>query len=342
MPWQALAMLATTAIVIVYGMILGIAKAFNQGELEKHAKAEILNGIATAIIVVSLVTMLPTIDNFAMKYFLGCTPKDPLKPDGPLDCKVALKCGGEDKQITQLTDSIDLLQCRFKEKAQAFADIQQQLTENAVSKNPFSVFNRLSLYVGLIGIPIFQGNYISSWFNEAESYRLLNNFLTNALIGINTLVVTGDFVKNNMLAFFLPVGVLLRAFPFTRGIGAFFIALAIGFYFIFPLLYVITDPGFVKPVYKPQSGVSQGTPLCFPTLSSVSYSIYAPALGTGSSSSGAALSLNALLSDLSSVYVSLLLQPFVVFSVTIVFVRYITSILGGETADILRAVAKVV
>lgn len=39
--------------------------------------------------------------------------------------------------------------------------------------------------------------------------------------------------------FFFTVGIALRAFPPTRGAGAYFMAAAIGFYFVFPATYVI-------------------------------------------------------------------------------------------------------
>ncbi len=39
--------------------------------------------------------------------------------------------------------------------------------------------------------------------------------------------------------FFFTVGIALRAFPPTRGAGAYFMAAAVGFYFVFPAVYVI-------------------------------------------------------------------------------------------------------
>jgi len=335
--WYALGIMASMLVIIVHALLLAFGRAFNLAELEKYAKAEILNAIATVLMVMFLVTLLNQVEDFSLRYFLGCQGG---VFGQPAVCP-SFKCGGATISIDKLTNSIDLLQCRLSDKAAAFAQLHQELTSSAVSYDPFSVFNRLNFYVSILGIPIFSGQYVSSWFREAETYRLLNIFITNLLIGINALVVTADYVKACMLTFFLPLGLILRAFHFTRGIGAFFMSLAIGMYFVYPVLYVITDPGFVKPTYNPSQPVQTSQPLCFPTFSSVSYSLYST-VPNPSTGGGAELELSQLSNDIANIYATLLLQPFIIFAVTMVFVRYMTYILGGEPADIIRALAKVV
>ncbi|MEK6982444.1 MAG: hypothetical protein AABX38_05925 [Candidatus Micrarchaeota archaeon] len=332
MQWFVIALTASILIVIIHATILAFSRALNMNELERYAKSEILNAVATSLMVIFLVSTLGAMESFALNSFLGCGP-------GGTNCPT-LTCGGSPVQISDLKSSVDLLKCRLSDKAAGFAQVQQQIIQTSVSGNPFSVFNRLQFYLGLMGVPIFSGQYVTAWFKEAETYRLLNSFITTFLIGSNTLIVAAEYVKNNMLSFYLPVGLLLRAFPYTRGIGAFFIALALGMYFVYPVLYIITDPGFVKPSYTP-SQAPPASGLCYPTFSSISFAVSSQ--NTLSPSGGSTdLSASALASDLSQVYTSLLLQPFIVFAMTMVFVRYATYIFGGEPADILRAVAKVV
>ncbi len=57
--------------------------------------------------------------------------------------------------------------------------------------------------------------------------------LTNALQDVFL-----TFVSVTMMYYFLPVGVILRTFSPTRRVGAFMMALSIGFYFVFPLTYI--------------------------------------------------------------------------------------------------------
>ena len=39
--WRLLALIASTLVVLVYGLFLGIARAFNLNELERYSKSEI-------------------------------------------------------------------------------------------------------------------------------------------------------------------------------------------------------------------------------------------------------------------------------------------------------------
>ncbi|MBI5158537.1 hypothetical protein HY992_00265 [Candidatus Micrarchaeota archaeon] len=47
-----------------------------------------------------------------------------------------------------------------------------------------------------------------------------------------------QFIQQTMFLYVLPIGFLLRVFPYTRDAGAMLIALAMGFYIVFPLTYV--------------------------------------------------------------------------------------------------------
>jgi len=47
-----------------------------------------------------------------------------------------------------------------------------------------------------------------------------------------------DLIARTAFTIFLPLGILLRTFTFSRGIGAFFIAIAISFYIVYPLTFL--------------------------------------------------------------------------------------------------------
>ena len=57
------------------------------------------------------------------------------------------------------------------------------------------------------------------------------------------------FIERNMLNFFLPIGLFLRAIPFTRSAGAAFISLSLSFYFVYPLMINLNEQ-IVAPHYK--------------------------------------------------------------------------------------------
>lgn len=330
--WYVLAAMASLVAVLGYGLTMAIARALHMNELERWSKSEILQTIATMVMVVTVIALLTQVEAFSLGYFFG-VQTDP--NTGAITATPTLMCGDEQMPIASLKNSLELLKCRIASRAITLAKVQKQVTEAAGA-----IFNLLSIYVSLIGLPIFQGNYVTAWFRTAETYRLINNTATVLLISLNTLIVTIDYISNNMLALYLPTGLLLRSFHYTRGLGAFFIAMAIGFYFIFPTLYIITDPGFVKPSYTPPP-VSTQKPLCYPTFSSVTYSIYSSTQGSISSSSEE-LSQSELKSSIASVYTSILVHPFIVLAATLVFVRYSMYVLGGEPMELMRAVGRLV
>ncbi len=48
-----------------------------------------------------------------------------------------------------------------------------------------------------------------------------------------------NFIQAAAIPLFLPLGILLRAFPPTRGVGAYILSFSLGFYLVFPFAYII-------------------------------------------------------------------------------------------------------
>jgi hypothetical protein len=143
-----------------------------------------------------------------------------------------------------------------------------------------------------------------------------------------------------MLHVFIPVGILLRSFYFTRGPGALFIAIGIGMYFMFPVFYVLLDPGFTPRPPSPPAAPPAGAPFCYATMTNaVSVITTLESSGLGSTSG---LGLASLRNELSKSYITLLLHPLVAFFLTMVFVKYMMSVLGGDTYELTKMVTKVV
>ncbi|MBI5222949.1 hypothetical protein HY990_00855 [Candidatus Micrarchaeota archaeon] len=325
--WLPLCLGAAVLTITVYALIYGLSKSFNLSELERHSKSELLNAGATALIVIFIVFLVTQMETFVIGSVLcnGAT------------C-ATLPCGGVSYEIRQLSTVFDVIQCRMSERAHSFADLQEQVTSAAIL--PTSLLN---LNLGLVGTQVFSGYMVGSWYKEVETYRLLNHALSTFLISTNAMIVVAQYIKQNLLSFFLPIGLLLRSLYFTRGIGAFLISFALCFYFIFPIVYTLTDSNYIPPSYSaPPTPPEIKSQFCYPTFTGVVYSIYSSTSSASPSAGSNSISLDELRSSLSSVYISLLVQPFACFAITLVFVRYMTYIFGGEAQDVLRGVAKVV
>ncbi len=67
------------------------------------------------------------------------------------------------------------------------------------------------------------------------------SILSLSIIQLRAQEMLLEFARDYMFAFFLPVGIALRAFPFTRMAGGAFIAISIGFYIVLPLTYLASE-----------------------------------------------------------------------------------------------------
>ncbi len=325
--WLPLTIIAVVTTVIFYNAVLMIARAFGMKEIEREAKSEILQAVATAFMVIFLVTILegvggsPGLIGFAGSLIHG-----------------EMACEGGPKEINSLSDAFDAIRiCRIQERAAQIANVQKTLTTGAET---WGLFTLLNLDISAVGITVFKGNWIGDVYKDAETRRIVNNLATILLISLNAQSFLLLYIKNTMLNIFLPFGLVLRSFKFTRGVGALFMSLGIGLYFIFPVVFVLLDPGFVAtPI--PESPLPNVQQYCYPTMSSAT-SILTTMESSGTGTGLSAISMASLTDELSKTYISLIVHPLVSLFITLIFIRYISSILGGDTYELVKLVTKVI
>jgi len=323
--WQALAVLASITAVIIHILFLMFARSLNVRELEVYSKSEILQAFATVVLAVFLITIVEGIQTYIVQS--GTVY-------GEVKCQDSMKTSTEEKKLVQ--SMFNIIRCRTQEKASAIAEVQ----ERVVNDNDLN-FNRLNLMMSIFGMTFFRGDWVGDWYKQAEQARITNNLATSMLISLNAQNFLATYLQNTMLHFFLTVGVLLRAFHFTRGVGAFMISLAIGMYFIFPMMFILLDPGFVKLDLPKATGIktSSAATMCYPTMSAaVAMVTNTPA----ASGTAAAVSAGNIRDQLATSYVSLIVHPLVALFLTLVFVRYLMTLLGGDTYELSRMVMKVI
>ncbi len=328
--WYVLCILAIFAVILIYGLFYAIGKAFNFEELKRNSKSEILQSVATLLMVIFVITIVNQIEEFSIKNILG-ENSYVLCNENPIYFKEGTSSEYDLRSV------MDVVLCRFSERSKELAELQDDIIESESGGD--GVFTKLSMIFGFAGITVFEGNWVASWYYKAETLRLLNNFVTTSLIACNSILAIVLYLKENMLAVFLPFGLFLRSFKYSRGIGAFFIAMAVGFYFIFPILFVLTDPGFVEVSKIPQSSSTlQDANFCFPTFSGV----VSQSSASYSSDTVGIASLVASKKAISQFYLYMTIHVFVVFSITIIFVRYMTFLFGGDAYELMRFISKVI
>ncbi len=319
--WLPLTIFAVITVVIFYNAFLMVARAFGLKDLERDAKSELMQAMATAVMAIMLVVLVDGAMTFASSMIHG-----------------DLACAEGPEHIDSLDDAFDAIKdCRIMSRAKQIASIQGKLAAGSSSQ---ALFNFLNFDLSFFGITVLKGNWIPSVYEDIESRRIVNNLATSLLVSLNAQSFLITYIKVNMLNVFLPLGIILRSFKFTRGVGALFIGLAVGMYFIFPVVFVLLDPGFVV-TSVPDEPPPQPQQYCYPTMGFAT-SIFNTMESSGAGSGLDKLTLGSLTNSLGQTYVSLIIHPLVSLFITLVFVRYMVSILGGDTLSLMRMVSKVV
>ncbi len=323
--WVGLALLSTMTVLLIHLIILMLARAFDIADLKAYAESEMLQAAATFVMAGSIIILLGGASNFAYTQLLS---------GGQVQCGGSMMDLGHGEN--SFAKGLEIVRCRLLEKATAMYDLNNEVNKQAKDSG---IFDKLNDRESLFGMAVSQGDWDPTLYEQAESYRYANTVSANLMIALNAQAFFITYVEKNMVVFFLPLGIILRGFNFTRAIGAFLISLAIGLYFILPVIFVLTDPGFVR--VPPISNVATVPSYCYSTFAGVITLVNLPKVETIAETQ-TQMTLSSASSALGNLYTSLIVQPFVVLSITLVFIRYGMSLLGGETMELMRLAGRVV
>ncbi|MCP4648403.1 MAG: hypothetical protein GY852_11850, partial [bacterium] len=181
---------------------------------------------------------------------------------------------------------------------------------------------------------------------EVETFHYIAHTCVQLMFFLSAKMVILQYVQQNMLQFFLPLGLVLRTFHFTRGIGAFFISLAIAFYFIYPTMVFIMDSSYASSPEstEPQLPEIIGVGMCnIPMFGSLSFGSAALQKLWNSGERARSLSLSKdLATFLSRIYTHLFFSNMVAFAIALTFMRFSVSILGGDMTPFMGMVGRLV
>ncbi|MEM4367307.1 MAG: hypothetical protein QW035_04235 [Candidatus Anstonellales archaeon] len=332
--WLPIVAFSCMVLILLYGLIYSLARAFNIKEIEPVAKSEMLQALATFFIAILILgVMVATAELIAGMGLTG-------------ECKGTTfsSASGSTDYLANLEGPLDFVSCRFQEKAESLAKAHASIYKSA--KHPFKEF---SAFVYFMGIPFFCYGGVcatggsESLYKTVESYRFLYGFIPKIIIALNSYIILINYIKANMLSFFMPAGILLRGFPPTRGIGAVVMSIAISLYIIFPVVFMMTDPGVyqtpVMPIPNPPKTDSYN--LCLPTFTGSILSFYYSETGSASASGyGSAQtymsSIEDMIGALTNIYFGVILHPFVAFAIAMLFARYLSQLLGGYPHELIK------
>lgn len=341
--WQTIAFAAAGIAVFVSAMLIILSRAFGLRTLEQTAKTEFVYAASTVFIVLMAIGLMVT-GEFLLRNVVRCL--------------YLLGFGlGCDCPVVPATNLIDYMKL--------YMEPPVKCAQNALD----------ALYVISIPLESTASVYIEVFMSEpatgfgvkalAERVKNTTQMLSFYIWIYFVLVHALNFIKY-YAGFFFSVGVALRAFPPTRGAGAYLMAAAVGFYLILPFSYIL-----VASIATPQaqstmlsvSGCDQaieaGSPYYICNLPAVPFDVESMQCGSMSWSrvGEAADMLKGYRDELISIFdyktgfiitlvknlvASICLAPLIAVILMMTFILNTTNLFGGNIPEIGRGLVKLI
>lgn len=328
--WQQLALVAIAAGILFNILVYMAGMALQAENLKRYARAEGLQVTASALMIFFAVSLLYSLSSggSAMSLFadiIGAASK----------IRCAAVSGGVfyiwNEYDTFGSGPLGAFKCKLQEKITAL----DTAYGNIYTTNYFPE-RALSICYMFFGAPLYCNSWDQAQHKAVEERHLLATKVVGLLMPLHAQFSLAEYLQKNMLAVFLPAGLAMRIFPFSRGLGGLFIAIAIGFFFVWPAFFVLTDASFVKVDDAGASNMAAGA--CFTGFKGTA--ILQSMASDPNAASAAEFANTSMTELLYQVTIGTMFYPFVALVLTLIFVRALTPLLGGDLGDLMKMVAR--
>ena len=331
--WMPLAIAAILICVFANALAYMAGTILQSESVKRYAKSEFIEVSASALMIFFAVSLVYTLVDGTSGPISGLDfVKDLLGEGSTISCTAAT--GGVYHFFTDADfggGPLGAYKCKLQEKITAL-----DVAYNNVVEANMGVERTTSFSYSAFGVPIYVGDWNMRLHKQVEENHLVATKIVSLLVPLHAQFALAQYLQNNMLSVFLPMGLLLRIFPFTRGIGGLFIAIAIGFFFVWPTFFILTDPTYVK-ADKVESEMLKG--MCFTGFTGAA-TVLPNALLSASQGGQSSLALASGTRLVYEITVATLFYPFVALVITLIFIRAVTPLLGGDTGEIMRMVSR--
>ncbi len=320
--WFRVSMLALLICLFANAIIFTFAKAMHSTTAERFAVSEFYQVSASAILILVVVGLLSQAFGF-------------IQLSGLLPSGSNSNCYGANLNIWKYGPTA-IIQCKIQEKIQYTEGLFNQA--KALNSNVESM-TTLCLYV--MSVQAYCGDWDSSLHTQMESAHLLANKLTPIAISLHAQYSFVAYLARNMLSVFLPLGILLRIFPGVRGIGGLLIAISIGFFFVFPIAYLLMDPSTTRPDPNQllPAPLTKPSP-CFSTFSGAVSMI--TQMASTKQNTYATPDASQVGQELAKLQTEAFIIPLAALAITLMFIQTFAPLLGGDAGEIMHFIAKVI
>jgi len=223
--WLVLSITGVFLVFMIAVCVFLIGKAVDLPNISAWGKNEIWQVSASFILIVLLLALIGPLDQIGKLNNPSCQNVG--------DCDVTL-CGYSDPSDPNA--GCTLLQTAYYYSEAMAAELMHlgyhMLTINMFLEGLFSIEINFTPF-NMIGINYDFGSMFGIVSKLTDwSLVILLPAITSWIGNMFILCFTSD----KMLALFLPLGLILRSFPTTRSVGGGLIALALGLYFVYPIM----------------------------------------------------------------------------------------------------------
>lgn len=221
MAWQAIAAVAVGLSVSLAAIMVMVSRLFGVPSLEQWAKAEMVFSLSTLFLVAFLIVTVEAVEPFLTGIVIQAT----------------------DYNYAQATGTALRVEAPPNATLMDYA-IAYMTSMTSCMKGLFTFLMKLNFPLELVSsfqVDSFMFDIVTGWAfkGPVQTIRNISNYITFTLFIYYLFIHIMRFVNATALTIFLPLGIVLRQFPPTRGAGAFVLAFTIGFYFIFPFSYIL-------------------------------------------------------------------------------------------------------
>jgi hypothetical protein len=221
--WRTISLAAAAISVLGSAALIMLSRLFSLRNLEQVAKTEFIYAASTVLIVIMVVGIV----QLAEPRLGG--PSNSLARCLYLNT-FGISCNGGPGTFTGMDTLIDWMKLYMATPTQCVQQFMNFLYALAIPVDAMA-----SIYM-----EIFMSEHASGFGVKWISERIMNATASFSfyMYMFYMMVHILNFIKY-YAGFFFSIGVALRAFPPSRGAGAYLMAISFGLYFVFPLSYIL-------------------------------------------------------------------------------------------------------
>ncbi len=324
--WAAIALTAVLMHFLLLAILFMVSKAFSVQDLYRWVKSELAQAFASAVLIGLLFSVVAG-ESYGVRFLQNQTELvagNLLMPGAAGASNIEVRADPFIASYAFLRNMAECVKIKY----------MNEYKTNRATERALSII--ITIEAGPVTVPIdFKLIMFLLYQKMALAQYLANNYTWLALalyFQINFL----KWIETSMFTVYLPIGIVLRIFPWTRGAGALLIALAIGLYIVYPLMFIVviansgSAPEGCSPVpMTVQKSLCATEPSSFVEL--IQSAKAEASLGSGSLGGGA-----------SSMIVFGYFYPISVLVIVFAFVRSIAPFLGADIAEMGRGLFKIV